>query len=113
MSFDTNPIVAAKTAVMPPTIATTAIAEGEESNMGKNLPTKKTPAATIVAACMSALTGVGPSMASGSHVCKGNCPDFPTAPTNMPTAISVRAPELINPVCTRIGKCSFIVLISK
>lgn len=29
--------------------------------------TKKTPAVTIVAACNNALTGVGPSIASGNH----------------------------------------------
>ena len=41
---------------------------------------KYTPAVTIVAACINALTGVGPAMASGSQVCKGNCADFPSAP---------------------------------
>ncbi len=39
-----------------------------------------TPAATIVAAWMSALTGVGPSIASGSQTCRGNCADLPIAP---------------------------------
>ena len=39
-----------------------------------------TPAATIVAAWMSALTGVGPSIASGSQTCSGNCAILPTAP---------------------------------
>ena len=39
-----------------------------------------TPAATIVAAWMSALTGVGPSIASGSHTCSGAWADFPIAP---------------------------------
>ena len=32
--------------------------------------TKKTPAVTIVAACNKADTGVGPSIASGNHICK-------------------------------------------
>ena len=36
----------------------------------------KTPATTMVAAWMSAETGVGPAMASGSHVCRKNCPDL-------------------------------------
>jgi len=44
--------------------------------------TKKTPAVTIVAACIKADTGVGPSIASGSHICKPNCADLPIAPTN-------------------------------
>ena len=29
---------------------------------------------------MSALTGVGPSIASGSQTCSGNCADLPIAP---------------------------------
>src|SRR5680860_668924 len=31
---------------------------------------------------MSAETGVGPSIASGSHTCSGNWADLPTAPAN-------------------------------
>ena len=42
----------------------------------------KTPAVTIVAAWISALTGVGPSIASGSQVWSGSCADLPIAPTN-------------------------------
>ena len=38
--------------------------------MGEHITTKKTPAVTIVAACIKAETGVGPSIASGSQVCK-------------------------------------------
>ena len=44
---------------------------------------------TIVAAWMSALTGVGPSIASGSHVWSGSCADFATAPPSRPSAASV------------------------
>ena len=36
---------------------------------------------TIVAAWMSADTGVGPAMASGSQTYSGNWADFPQAPT--------------------------------
>ena len=39
-----------------------------------------TPADTIVAAWIIALTGVGPSIASGSQTCSGNCADLPTVP---------------------------------
>ena len=35
---------------------------------------------TIVAACIRAETGVGPSIASGSQTCSGNWADLPTAP---------------------------------
>ena len=48
--------------------------------------TRNTPAATIVAAWMSADTGVGPSIASGSQVCRGTWPDLPIAPTNSSSA---------------------------
>jgi hypothetical protein len=43
--------------------------------------TMKMPAVTIVAAWISAEMGVGPSIESGSHTCKGNCADLPIAPT--------------------------------
>ncbi len=39
-----------------------------------------TPAVTIVAAWISAETGVGPSIASGSQMCSGNWADLPAAP---------------------------------
>ena len=37
---------------------------------------------TIVAACISAETGVGPSIASGNQVCNIICADLPIAPMN-------------------------------
>ena len=40
-----------------------------------------TPAVTIVAAWIRALTGVGPSIASGNQVCSGSWADLPIAPT--------------------------------
>src|SRR5436309_2911006 len=40
---------------------------------------------------MSALTGVGPSIASGSHVCSGICADFATAPPSRPSATRLTA----------------------
>ena len=36
----------------------------------------------MVAACIKADTGVGPAMASGNQVYKGNWADLPIAPTN-------------------------------
>ncbi len=47
---------------------------------------------TIVAAWISAETGVGPSMASGSHVCSGNCPDLPHAPSSSISPMAVATP---------------------
>jgi len=82
MSFWTNPMVAAKIAVRAPTIATVFIAVGASTNKAFERATMYTPAVTIVAAWISAETGVGPSIASGSQTCSGNCADFPQAPTN-------------------------------
>ena len=70
-------------------MAMKSIEKVEDSNKGKKRATKNTPAATIVAAWIKALTGVGPSIASGNHVCKGNCPDFPIAPKKIPIVIIV------------------------
>ena len=67
MSFCTSPMVAAKTAVTPPVTATTVIAVGDSEKIGAQRATMNTPAVTIVAAWIRALTGVGPSMASGSQ----------------------------------------------
>ena len=82
MSFCTNPTVAAKNAVVAPKNVTNAIASGAYSIRGDIRHTRNTPAVTMVAAWISADTGVGPSIASGNHVCNNNCADFPIAPTN-------------------------------
>jgi hypothetical protein len=82
MSFCAMPIDAANIAVVPPITPTTASAVVEYSNIGDRRQTMKTPAVTIVAAWISAETGVGPSIASGSQVCSPSCADFPIAPMN-------------------------------
>src|SRR5690348_11974851 len=82
MSFCAQPTVAAKKQVIAPTQVTTCIAVGDVSNIGDRRQTMNTPAVTIVAAWINALTGVGPSIASGSQVCRGSCADLPIAPTN-------------------------------
>ena len=46
------------------------------------------PAATMVAAWISAETGVGPSIASGSQTWRGSCADLPTAPQKRRSGIS-------------------------
>src|SRR4030042_267440 len=48
-----------------------------------------TPAVTIVAAWIKELTGVGPSMASGSHTYSGIWADLPVAPTKSISVMSV------------------------
>ena len=68
MSFWASAIVAAKRAVSPPT---QAIVVGTQSYdawiTGLMRVSRNTPPVTIVAAWMSAETGVGPSIASGSQ----------------------------------------------
>jgi len=54
--------------VAAPIQVTTCIAVADVSNIGDRRQTMNTPAVTIVAAWISALTGVGPSIASGSQV---------------------------------------------
>ncbi|OPZ42436.1 MAG: hypothetical protein BWY94_02132 [Actinobacteria bacterium ADurb.BinA094] len=46
---------------------------------------------------MSALTGVGPSMASGSHTCSGNWALLPRAPVRSSRQIQVVMPALMSP----------------
>ena len=48
---------------------------------------------TIVAAWISAETGVGPSIASGSQVWSGICADFATAPPSSPSATRLTVVE--------------------
>jgi hypothetical protein len=59
----------------------------ENSKKKEHRIIRKTPAVTIVAACNKALTGVGPSIASGSHVWKPICADLPMLPTKRKKAI--------------------------
>ena len=51
---------------------------------GWNRTSRKIPATTIVLECSSAETGVGPSIADGSHGWRPNCADFPVAAINRP-----------------------------
>ena len=65
MSFCTQPMVAANNAVEAPTTVTMASATGAYSISGDIRAIRNTPAVTMVAAWISAETGVGPSIASG------------------------------------------------
>src|SRR5450631_1762685 len=48
----------------------------------------------MVAAWISADTGVGPAIASPSQLCSGNCADLPQAPSSNIRPIAVSAPWL-------------------
>src|SRR3984957_10952764 len=92
MSFWTQAMVAANRAVAPPTMATVHWADELKWKMGACRHNRYTPAVTMVAAWMRADTGVGPSMASGSHMYRGPWADLPAAPSNnikeMPVAVA-------------------------
>src|SRR5438034_4105363 len=90
MSNCTSAIVAAKIAVIAPTTPTTASEGPAAANSGIERATRYTPAVTIVAAWISAETGVGPSIASGSHEYSGSCADLPVAPKKNARQMSVR-----------------------
>jgi len=51
---------------------------------GETRTRRKTPATTMVELCNRAETGVGPSMAAGSHGCRPNWADFPVAANRHP-----------------------------
>src|SRR5580692_11740198 len=82
MSSWEQAMVAAKRAVKAPMMAITHCADELKCRMGALRATRYTPAVTMVAAWMRAETGVGPSMASGSHMYSGNWADLPAAPRN-------------------------------
>src|SRR5918993_3615389 len=90
MSFWATAIVAANKAVITPTHAMSVGSHSPDAaSTGLTRTMRKTPAVTMVAAWMSAETGVGPSIASGSQKYSGSCADLPTAPRNSRAAIAV------------------------
>src|SRR5215471_11769270 len=104
MSFCTNAIDAANNAVAAPMIATTIIACGAIWKIQLLRATIYTPAVTMVAAWIKALTGVGPSMASGSQTYKGICADFPVAPINNARVMAVAAGARMSLYFSKVAK---------
>ncbi len=68
----------------------------------------------MVAAWIRALTGVGPSIASPSQDCSGNCADLPHAPSRSSRPIAVSVPvfapgtPLNTPVKEKLPKVVYI-----
>ncbi len=81
------------------TTASAASATGAASSSACSRARTTTPAATMVAAWMSAETGVGPSMASGSQPWNGNWADLPITPTTSSSAARVAVPVPISSTC--------------
>src|SRR5207248_488506 len=76
-----------------------AVALAEKIGLDRAM--RYTPAVTIVAAWISAETGVGPSIASGNQACSGNWPDLPHAPSkssrpSISTVVELALPTLPN-----------------
>src|SRR5215203_1136953 len=90
MSFWASATVAAKSAVRTPIQAMVVGNQGAETVRSGLIRTiRNTPAVTMVAAWMSADTGVGPSIASGSQKYKGSWALLPVAPRKSRAAIAV------------------------
>src|SRR5467141_5014820 len=91
MSFCATATSAMNKAVIAPITITNDSAVSDSSNSGDMRATMKMPAVTMVAAWINAEIGVGPSMESGSHTCKGTCADLPMAPINKQMQLNVMA----------------------
>ncbi len=70
---------------------------GESVYSGLERAIRYTPAVTMVAAWISADTGVGPSIASGNHACSGTWPDLPQAPSKSSSVIASSTPGESSP----------------
>src|SRR5881227_77987 len=79
MSSLAQPMIAPIIRVNAPIATTTVCAVALAEKIGLDRAMRYTPAVTIVAAWISAETGVGPSIASGNQACSGNWPDLPHA----------------------------------
>ena len=93
MSSLAQPMIAPNSNVTAPTRTTANRAFGARSKIGLERAIRYTPAVTIVAAWMSAETGVGPSIASPSQDCNGTCADLPQAASNSSRPIAVMVPS--------------------
>src|SRR6478752_9577941 len=92
MSSLAQPIQAPANSVTVPTTTTAVAAASVCSKTAKERVIRYTPAVTMVAAWISADTGVGPSIASSSQDCSGTCADFPHAPSRSSNPSAVATP---------------------
>src|SRR5271154_6895227 len=91
MSSLAQPMIAPNISVTAPTMITPSRASGDRLYSGLDRTIRYTPAVTIVAAWISADTGVGPSIASPSQACSGTCADLAQAPASSSSPIQVSA----------------------
>src|SRR5215213_11907356 len=93
MSSLAQPTIAPNSSVTAPTMTTPNCAIGARLNTGPERTIRYTPAVTMVAAWMSADTGVGPSIASPSQDCNGTWADLPHAASNSSSPMAVNVPS--------------------
>src|SRR5574338_51777 len=84
-------------AVARPMPATTGPNQGTAANSAPRRMSTYTPAATSVAECSRAETGVGPAIAAKSHGENGICADLAAAARTTPAAITETASVLASP----------------
>ena len=92
MSSLAHAMMPPNSSVTVPTRTTASRASGESARIGLDRTSRYTPAVTMVAAWISADTGVGPSIASSSQDCSGTCADFPHAPSRSSSPSAVATP---------------------
>src|SRR6201992_3467946 len=107
MSLFTMPRRPMKNAVVAPMTRMNDMVVSDSSNSGDIRATMKMPAVTMVAAWISAVIGVGPSIESGSQTCSGTWADLPMAPMNRQMQISVMALTLVLEVSGNIAAAIF------
>src|SRR6201994_495384 len=93
MSSLAQPMNAPNNRVTTPTRTTPSCAPGARLYSGLDRTIRYTPAVTMVAAWISADTGVGPSIASPNQACSGTCADLAQAPSNSSRPMAVSAPR--------------------
>ena len=91
MSVCPNAQRPAQNAISEQSTRTTSRTSGVRKPNEQSLTIINTPAATIVAAWISAETGVGPAIASGNQTCSGNCALLPRKPQSSNSPIAVEA----------------------
>src|SRR5271166_1691080 len=101
MSSFAHPMMAPTRSVTAPTIATASLASAVRLKMGADRTIRYTPAVTIVAAWISAETGVGPSIASSSQDWSGTWADLPHAPRSSRKPRAVTTPWLADPTAPK------------
>src|SRR2546425_5133857 len=92
MKSEKGGVGGAKGAVIPQIKPTVIKAGGPPKKRGWAGARRSPPAVTMVAAWMSALTGVGPSIASGNHIYNGNCADLAAHATKSSKQTTVVTP---------------------